>query len=241
MKILLLDIENTPNLAWIWQARNDYISYKMLERNREIMCFAAKWYGEDFTYWYQGEDIVPKAHAMMSEADAIITFNGKRHDIPILNQEFARMRLTPPAPSKQIDLCQVVKSNFNLFSNSLAYTLDYFGLPGKADSGGMDTWLDCMNPASENFESAWDHMEYYNREDVVIMEPLYELLLPWISGHPNHNLYGDEEWVCPSCGSLDLAKEGFRYTSVSKTQRYSCRACGAWSSDGKRIEGSAIR
>lgn len=240
MKILLLDIENTPNLAWVWQAKTDYVNYKMLLKERELLCLSWKWYQDPFTYWYRkgDDDMLPAAHDAMSQADAIITFNGLKHDIPILTDEFLRNNLFLPPDTKQIDLIRPLRSKLKLFSNSLDFVLRHFGLPGKEDHDGFATWLGCM--AEE--KKAWNDMERYNRNDVVIMEPLYEKILPLISGFPNLNLFREDMVEgCPTCGGFNFQRRGYRRTATGVYARYQCQDDGRWFSEGKREFGAMLR
>ena len=45
-KILLLDIETSPNTAHVWGIWQQNISINQLLESSEILCFAAKWLGE---------------------------------------------------------------------------------------------------------------------------------------------------------------------------------------------------
>ena len=49
------------------------------------------------------------------------------------------------------------------------------------------------------------------------------------------------EMACPKCGSHDLRPDGFKYTSVSKYQRYQCNGCGGWSHDRYTINSKVKR
>lgn len=257
MKLLTIDIENTPNVSFNWEAKAIYIPHKMMIQHRKMLCFAAKWHGDDHTYFYRGKGMVEKALEMMSEADALITYNGRRHDIPILNTEIKKAGLTPPPPPIHIDLIQTVRSQFKLYSNSLDYTCKYFGLPGKEESGGWETWQHIAMdefikdqglkpPANPNLEPAWLLMEKYNRWDVEITEILYDFLLPWIPNHPNRGLFGEAsaifgEACCPRCGGTDLRPQGFTYTSSGRFQRYRCASCGRWSKHFSRDRSTETR
>ena len=85
-------------------------------------------------------------------------------------------------------------------------------------------------------------MEKYNRNDVIIMEKLYDKLMPWIAIHPHHGLYlDDDEPVCRNCGSADIWKEGFAYTQIGKYQQYSCKSCGKWGRGKKMLAGVEVR
>jgi len=176
--------------------------------------------------WEHPDTYVQDAHAMMSEADAIVHYNGKAYDIKAYNIEFARLGLTPPPPSKQIDLYRVVKQNFMLPSYSLAYVLRYFELPQKLSTGGVELWVQAM----QGDQKSRNKMRKYNINDTKVLEPLYEKLRPWIKQHPNLNLYteADGKPHCATCGSTDLISNGFRRTSVAAYRRLQCQACGQW-------------
>jgi hypothetical protein len=233
MKILLLDIETAPNLAYVWGLWEQNVAINQIQESGYILCWAAKWLGEDEVFFSSRENVservmLRKIHKLLNEADAVVHYNGKRFDIPWLNGAFVRNGLTPPAPFKQIDLVETVKSKFRFPSNKLAYVCQVFGL-GEKIKTDFDLWLGCMkdDPAS------WAEMGAYNRNDVVILEQLYHKLLPWIKGHINYSLYSDDAFVCPNCGSTHLVKRGFHKTLHSIFQRYRCQDCGKWCKDNK--------
>jgi DNA polymerase elongation subunit (family B) len=175
-------------------------------------------------------------HDLLNDADMVVHFNGKRFDIPIINRELVVAGMSPPAPYHQVDLLSVVKRQFRFASNKLAYVSVALGLEGKMGHEGHELWTKCLAGDTD----AWARMEAYNRQDVVLTEQLYKRLLPWITGHPNRRLYGTATG-CPTCGSGDLRKEGFALTQLGRYQRYSCRGCGSWSKDSKRLEGTDVR
>lgn len=240
MKRLIIDIETAPNLAYVWETWNVNVNKETLLDPKHMLCFAAKWYREDKMFFYSEnkhgtERMVGEAHKLLSQADAVIHFNGRRFDVPHLQTEFLKIGSLPPSPFKQIDLYEVVKKQFEFPYNSLSYVTRALGLPHKVETGGFQLWLDCI----KGDKKAWKQMEFYNRNDVEILEPLYDLLLPWIPNHPSFGaMYGGD--MCPSCGGLDLVREGFAYTAVGKFQRYHCGDCGKWSRATKRVDGTGI-
>lgn len=228
MKILLLDIETSPNLATVWGLFNQNIGINQLLEPGYTLCWAAKWLGDDYTYFdsvYRSspKQMVKRIHKMLSEADAVVHYNGTKFDIPTLNREFLMYGLTPPAPFKEIDLLRTVRNRFRFTSNKLDYVARQLGLDAKVQHKGMELWLGCMNKDKES----WDIMEDYNVTDVAILEQLYDKLLPWIKGHANHSLHTSDE-VCPHCGGAHYQKRGFSYTSGGKYQRFQCNKCGTW-------------
>jgi transposase-like protein len=40
---------------------------------------------------------------------------------------------------------------------------------------------------------------------------------------------------CPTCGKAALVSKGFQYTTTGAYQRYICKACGAYSKDGRSV------
>src|SRR6185437_7521639 len=43
-KILFLDIETSPNLAYVWSLKDNYVSHQGVVVPQELMCFSAKWF-----------------------------------------------------------------------------------------------------------------------------------------------------------------------------------------------------
>lgn len=242
MKILLLDIETSPNVAHVWQLFNQNVSLSQLRESSFTMCFAAKWYRQKGTHFFSyhndgRENMLDAAWDLLNQADAVVTYNGNRFDIPTLNKEFVLQDLAPPAPYKSIDLYRVVAKQFRFPSGKLAYVADALGIGGKVGHEGHELWVKCLAGDA----AAWRKMEQYNKQDVHLLEPLYDRLIPWITNHPNLNLYDDTlPEGCPNCGCGALTKQGFTTTGVGRFQRFKCSGCGTWSRSTKRIDGTTI-
>jgi predicted RNA-binding Zn-ribbon protein involved in translation (DUF1610 family) len=242
-KILVIDIETSPNLAHVWSLWGQNVGLNQLRESGDILCFAAKWRGEKKVYFYSTyhdgyEAMVKAAHALLSEADIVVTYNGVRYDIPWLYRIFLESGLEPPAPFKQVDLCQVVKRQFKFPSNKLDYVVQRLGLGAKTSHTGHQLWVDVLKDKPK----AWKMMKTYNVQDVRVTEKLYDKLLPWIHPHPNVNLYSDMfEEGCPNCGSTDLRREGYARTALGVYQRYQCKGCGKWFRDKHKLGGADVR
>lgn len=247
MRILILDIETSPNVAHVWGLFKQTVSLSQLRESSRVLCIAAKWMGEKEVFFFSEYDGVglSKLHHdqmisniwdMVDEADAVVHFNGSNFDMPILNGEFVRAGLNPPSPYKNIDLCQVVKKQFRFTSAKLEFVLKHLNIGAKVSHTGHQLWVDCL----EGDPKAWALMEKYNRGDVTPLERLYKRLLPWIKGHPNVNLYSGSIDMCTNCGSGDLVKRGFAYTAMSKFQRLRCTECGTWMRSNKRLDASTM-
>jgi predicted RNA-binding Zn-ribbon protein involved in translation (DUF1610 family) len=229
MRLLLMDVETAPNLATVWGLFKQNIAINQLIESSHTLCWAARWYGEDSTYFdsiYRStpRQMVRRIHKMLDEADAVIHYNGTKFDIPTLNKEFLLHGLNPPAPYKQIDLLKTARNQFRFPSNKLDYVAQQLKLGKKKAHIGHELWLKCMEKDPE----AWAMMEEYNIQDIELLEALYDKLRPWIKGHINHSVVTGEH-VCPNCGSHKLQKRGHSLTRSLLYQRYQCRDCGTWS------------
>lgn len=245
MRILLLDIETRPILAYVWGIWKQNVGLNQIEEDWSILTYAAKWYGEDEYVLYdtakgQKDDVslLESLWGLLDEADVVVAHNGERFDVPKINARFLKAGFMPPSPYKQIDTLKVAKRQFRLTSNRLDYIAKYLGFEGKMETGGMQLWIDCMEDKAE----AWDTMLEYNIKDVDILEWVYETLRPWIWNHPNVALYDDnEETRCPVCGSNHIHFRGYAYTPVGKYRRFVCLDCGKWNRTAENVLGKYKR
>lgn len=205
----------------------------MLVESGKTACWAAKWHGTK-KIMYSGLNVniergmLEAVWSLLDEADVICHYNGTRFDIPTLNKEFLKYDMPPPSPYQQIDLLATARRQFRLASNKLDYVAGYLGVGGKMQHKGMDLWTGCM----DGNEKDWKIMEKYNKQDVALLELVYNKLLPWIQNHPNPALFNDEETKqCPKCGGTHLQMRGTYKTKVQIYQRYQCMDCKSWSKE----------
>lgn len=242
-RILTLDIETAPSLAYVWRLWDENIPLARLIEASEVLCFAAKWYGSKNVEFYSQfehgrEEMVKQAHRLLSEADIVVHFNGKRFDVPHLNREFLLGELPPPASFRQVDLFLTVRSRFKFVSNKLDHVASQLGLGEKLhEHVDFDLWKRCM----DNDASAWKIMEKYNKQDVLLTEKVFDKIREWLGAEYHFGLYSDVEHCCPYCGGLSLTKEGYYYTGASAFQRFSCDNCNGWSRTSKAVRKTTTR
>ena len=242
-KILLIDIETQPNLAWVWgKWEQNVIEFK---QEWCIISFAYKWLGEKKTHVMALPDfkgykpntandkkLILYIYKLFDEASIIIAQNGDAFDIKKINTRFIYYGLKPTSPYKTVDTLKVAKNQFSFSSNSLNELGKYLGLGEKKETHGFKTWLGCMN----GDKKSWDIMRKYNSGDIELLEKVYMKLLPWIKNHPTMGLYNGKPISCPNCGSEHLQVRG---TQVNKTCRYKrlhCQDCGTWSKTAHKEE-----
>jgi DNA polymerase elongation subunit (family B) len=231
-KVLAIDIETAPHTAHVWGLFKQTVSLSQLQETGRVLCLAWKWIGEkdgvSFVSERMGRNkMLSKAHELLSEADIVVSYNGKKFDIPTLNKEFLESGFDPPAPYKQVDLYQTAKRQFRFASNKMDHLARCLGLKTKVRHSGHELWVRCM----AGDKKAWAKMERYNKRDVMILDKLYHKMLPWIVSHPNVSLYTDTgaTTCCPMCSSHKLQKRGYAVSKTQTYQRFQCGACGSWS------------
>jgi predicted PolB exonuclease-like 3'-5' exonuclease len=214
----------------VWGLFKQNIGISQLLETGRVMCFSAKWLDKDkiifkSEFHHGHEETISAAHALISEADALLTFNGGSFDVPMLNREFLKYELLPPAPYAHIDLLLVAKRRFRFTSNKMDNIARELKIARKIQHSGHQLWVDCMNGEKK----AWGEMKEYNMQDVVVTEEIYKRFLPWIDTHPNIALYTDfDDPVCTNCGSDDLQHRGTQHNKTLSYKRFQCNDCGTW-------------
>lgn len=244
-KVLLFDIETAPILGYVWGLWENNLSLNQIKSDWYVLAWAAKWLGEpanQIMYMDQRkakniEDdtkILKGIWDLLDEASVVITQNGKQFDEKKLNARFILNGFKPPSSFKHIDTRQIAKRKFGFTSNKLEYMTHKLNKKYKKqrhlEFSGFELWTECL---AGNLK-AWKEMEKYNKYDVLSLEELYIKLQPWDNSF-NPNLYEDEISLMCGCGSQDFVKNGYKYTSIGKYQRYCCKSCGAETRDRNNI------
>ena len=235
-RILLLDIETSPLVVYAWSLWDKYIPVGNIVEPGHTLCFTAKWLGEKEVMFHSSQrskqvTMLRRVHKLLDEADAVIHYNGKKFDIPVLEAEFLLHGLAPPSPFAHIDLLQTTR-RFRLPSRKLDYICTALDLGSKTQHKGMELWRGCMAGDAE----CWEIMERYNRQDVKLLEDLYNVLRPWLKSHPNAGV-GNGEAVCPVCGSHNLRWKGYRRAATCVYKRFVCNDCGRWGQSTSAVRG----
>lgn len=167
--------------------------------------------------------VVAHMHKVLSEADAVIHHFGDAFDIKKFNARAIYHGFDPLPNLIQIDTVKIAKSKFKFSSNKLDYLGEYLGLGRKIPTDN-NLWLRCE--AGER--KAIREMVSYNKQDVELLEAVYEVLKPFVPARLNLNHFSEER-VCPTCGSPTLQRRGTARTLTRVYQRYQCTNCGSWS------------
>lgn len=233
-KILLLDIETAPYMAYVWGAWKQNIGQNQWVKESYIMSFAAKWLDQDDIYYEEnrkGNDkkIVKSLYDLLDQADIVVAHNGQKFDLPVIIGRGVIHGFTPPSPYFVVDTLLTARKELRLVSNTLAQLCQRLKLPlksGHKKYPGFELWLGCLRDE----DAAWAEMKDYNIADVVSLEALYLRLRPYMKNHPNVVRTEEGETVaCPKCGSENIQWRGYYYTRAGLCyKRFVCMDCGGW-------------
>lgn len=238
VKVLLYDLETSPNTVYTWGVYEQN-AIKII-RHRQIIAFAWKWLGDKKTqvkslrsypgYKKDRNDnaaLMADLHKLLTEADVVVGHNSKRFDTRRSHTDFIRKGMAPVPVHKAVDTCEFARAKFDFNSNKLDDLGEFLGVGRKFKHPGFEMWEGCM----AGDDKSWDLMEKYNAVDVELLEKIYLKLRPWMSRHPSLIPIDRAVFACPYCKGTDLAQEGHRYTKAGRNPRYRCKnpQCGKWS------------
>ena len=228
-RILVFDIETSPHMAYVWQCLKAYISPEQMIDHSRILCWAAKWLGEDEVFFERVKNVeddkecCSKLRDLFDEADVVVAHNGRAFDIKTLNTRWLANGLNPPMPYKNVDTCKLAQAKFRFPRAKLDSIARYLGIGTKQEHEGFDLWTKCIN----GDKKAWKTMEAYNKQDVLLLEEVYLALRAWDSQHPNVSICADDIMRCTVCGSSAIRElNKTAKTAASEFPSYRCESCG---------------
>ena len=247
-RVLVLDIETQRAIVETFNLFRPFIHIDRVLTPTRVLCFAAKWRGEDkviFKASWDDDDedaylrMMRSAFGLLNEADIVVTWNGDRFDLQWFESELGRLKLGRPAPYKSIDLIKTNKRWFKggQMSMKLDWTARQWLKDRKVPHGATDLWHDIRHGSRAEFRAACKTMREYNIHDTVLTERVFDEYLPWLN--INLALYEDNDddlLHCTKCNSTNLKRDGKKYynTLAYSYQMHRCKDCGS-TSRGKKF------
>lgn len=227
-KILFFDIEVSRDIVGGYGNKYDFKVVKTY-KHQELMCFAYRWKGEKKIHYVSRnhvggyKEMLQHLWNVLDDADIVVAHNGNKFDIKMANRFFVKNGLGPVAPYKSVDTLQVARSTFKFQSNSLNDLCEYLGLGQKRNITYADLEDDFLNNPTPKIERL---MEQYNKQDIVLLELLYETFLPFIKNHPNLGDITQTDHICPKCASPNIVPYGSSPRRNGRVKAYRCEDCG---------------
>ena len=237
-KILIFDIETSPNTGLFFDVWNG-TNINFITKERSVLTIAYKWYGSAITKVisvgdnkvlykkdpYYDKEVISKFLEVLEEADYLVAHYGLKFDVKFLAARCFINGLKPFPKVQTVDTCVLAKRHFKLNSNKLDHIAKLLGLEGKMPMN-WSFWKGCTEGDRDSIET----MAAYNKQDVVLLEQVFEKMLPYVDTVINLNHFEEHDGhVCPQCQSKELHKRGLYYTKLMKKQRYVCLKCNHWS------------
>ena len=243
-KVLIYDLEVSPSLMYAYGYYDPKV-IKVVETPR-LLSIAWKWLGDKQVQCetiadynpigeYDDTSITKRLWNLLDTCEVAVAYNGNRFDNKVANTLFVEKEMQPPSPYKTFDPLQTAKRFFRFECNKLDYVGKLLEGFGKTEQTYGDCWEDLMFGDKRERKDADKLMKIYNKNDVVILEKVYQRLLPWATNHPNMALASGHE-VCPRCGfneGFNISKYRYTGTQIVAIQ-YQCKHCGGYVT--KRLE-----
>jgi predicted RNA-binding Zn-ribbon protein involved in translation (DUF1610 family) len=229
--ILFLDIETAPMLVTSHTLWPNSLPHGGIFQDWYIICACWKWQGNARVYSDAADEpnndknVLISMSAAIRQADILVGHNIKRFDIKKLNARLIFHGLEPIPQVPMVDTLTEVKKIAQFTSNRLDYLGKHLLGEGKIHTS-QELWYNAMR----NIKSAIKEMVTYCKQDVVLLEKVYNKLLPYFKSHPHIGvLTAGVKTDCPKCGSIEVVKSKVRVTATGgKTQQYQCKSCGGY-------------
>lgn len=231
-RLLYLDIEWRAVKAYVWRAWDENIQPAQIIEDGGLLCICFKFSDQKEYQFYSDwthtkEEMLYATREAILEADAVITYNGDKYDLPKISGELLRHGLDPLPPVTSIDLIKTIKKQ-GFFMNRLAFIGPFLGLGKKTSHEGFELW----KKVDEGDAKARKKMTKYCIQDVRLLVKLYQRVRPFIKTHPYLGLTSAAS--CPACGSTHVQKRGVTRTRSFITQRLHCQGCSHWFSGTRK-------
>jgi uncharacterized protein YprB with RNaseH-like and TPR domain len=209
-----------------------------------MLCFGYKWLGKkpqvvavtDFPKQFKNDPtddrkVAEFAAKTIAEADMLVSWYGKRYDVPFIDTRLLYHRMHPLPHIPHLDGWEIAKRKLKLRSNRLASVSTFLGVDEKTPIKGP-TWVRAAAGHAPSIRYIVEHC----RQDTLVLEQVYERLKPFAAHlHPNRALLEGLHSGCPVCGSEHLQKRGTYVAKARMFQRIQCIDCGAWMKQSKSL------
>lgn len=229
-KRLFFDIETSPNLVFSWNVGHEVrIGHDNIVKERAIICICYKYEGSDKVYsltWNKGDDkkMLEKFASVINTADEVIGHNSDNFDIKWVRTRCIYHGISMTHDIKSIDTLKASRGKFRFNSNKLDYLGKYLGVGEKMDTGGFDLWKDII---LKNSRKALNKMVDYCKQDVVLLEKVFQKLNPYIPHKTNAaKMFDRTPITCPECLCDDTVINKYKTSAAGvKSVTLQCKGC----------------
>lgn len=225
-KILVFDLETT-NL----RANQGYLlcfGYKWLHQSKAKVLSITDFKRDEI---WDDSRLLTEATAIYSEADIVVTWYGKRFDVPFFDTRLLLHKRNPIERKPHIDLWETCRYKLSFTSNRLETVGGSLPLgPGETKHWKVpvDNWT--WVTAGCGDEKSIRKIRFRCKEDVYLTEAAYYKLRSRVDKHPNISLIRSYERPkdipnCSTCGD-DRFHVRQRVTAKTRYLAVQCQGCG---------------
>ena len=229
-KRLYFDLETAPNIGFFWSAGHKLnIGYENIIKERAIICVCYKWEGDKKVHsltWDKNpsdKKLLQDFIKVANEADELVGHNGDAFDLPWIRTRCLYHQIDLFPNYTTIDTLKLARNKFRFNSNRLDYIGELLRC-GRKIHTEPGLWLRVLR----GDKKAIQEMVKYNKQDVLLLEKVYNKLKVWVPSSLNRNLFKDTDMCCPHCGGANTHRRGTITTKTKVWQRYLCNDCGGW-------------
>lgn len=231
MKVLIFDIETSPNIVYSWAVgRKISLTPDNIIQERQVICICYKWLDDNKIHsldWGKKQDdksLLKSFSKVLNEADVSIAHNGDRYDTKFINGRLAYHDLPPLHDLTTIDTLKQSRKTFFVNSHKLDYLGQYFGLGGKLETG-FGLWKSVM----DGDEKALNKMIKYCKRDVQLLENVYLKIRRYAPQTVHMGVMNTgSNLACKACGSEKTKWDGYRIKTKIRYKCRQCNDCGHW-------------
>lgn len=200
-----------------------------------ILCIGFKFVGEPETRvvsildgrrrdMLDDKRVVEEFVKVYETADYVVTWYGDRFDLPMIKSKMLEHGLPPLMPKPSLDLWKAVRYRFKLHSNRLQAWQQFLGVEHKKTPIDFKAWL----RAAQGDKTAMAEVVHHCKLDVEVLEGVFHRIRPWIDNEPARGLITGDHSGCPSCGSDNIQRRGYKVAQTRAYQQFNCLSCGRW-------------
>ena len=246
-KTIYWDIETLPMICSTFTLFPERLSPKSILQEGAIICASFKIKGKKKIHSFSMLDdrttfkkdpfndfiVLSRIREFLvkEDPDLLVAHNGDAFDYKWLNARLIKHGLDPLPDYAMDDTLKMARSKFKFHSNKLEHLVDFLGIDHKFATT-YDMWIDIIKGKTK----AVRDMVNYNKQDVAILEPVHEALLPFCKSKLNVGMFKDKP-ACPQCGSEHLLSNGYRRTATQAYRRLQCQGCGKWVQERRTKKG----
>ena len=121
---------------------------------------------------WDDRSLVQKIKKEIETADIIVSWNGKRFDVPFIQSRLALHKLSPLRENKHMDLLYTARAHYRLHSNRLQSVSEFLGTADEKTRLDGTNWIKALAGSKHSM----NYIVHHCILDVKVLEQVYEKL-----------------------------------------------------------------